>query len=114
MIDRVIIGGQEYRVSPTYGHFNKIAKMFPDMDQMAKWGLVKYNKFIFDSLWVVLVPKFWLIKPFVFKSRMKKAMLMPEMRYFQRHIHEILTGEEDEKEEAKGSPGKSQKTRPTI
>jgi hypothetical protein len=112
MITKIKINGKDFNIFPTYGHFIKIVNKYPDYYDMANWDMAKYNQFVFDSLWIIL-PKNLLFKPFIFKNRMIKKLTYKEVEFFQSNIHNILLGN-DIVEGAKGSLGKSQKTKPTT
>lgn len=97
-ITKVTIGHKEYEIDPKYGHFVKLMKKYPDMESITQWTMQKYNKFVFDAVWLIL-KRIGMFKPFYFKFRFKNAITLAELKWLQINIHTIILGgsEEDEK-----------------
>ena len=81
-MDKVLIGGKEYKILPTYGHFRKLLKKH-DLSNAEQWTLDESNQFAVDSIWVFLKRKF-IFKPFIFKFRMSNSVTMKELADFQK------------------------------
>jgi hypothetical protein len=87
----VFIGKKEYNVSEiTYKKFMKLSRRHSKSDA-EKWTVGQLNSYVFDGLWFV-VPR-W--KFFFLKKYMISKITMPELKFFQLNIMDVLLGKED-------------------
>lgn len=85
----IYIGRKKYDVSEiTYKKYIKLSRRKSDPE---KWTVGQLNDYIFSGLWYI-VPR-W--KFFFMKKYMISKITMPELKFFQVNIMDILLGKED-------------------
>ncbi len=84
--DKLKINGQEYCLDVTWGKFKKVIKI--DTTNPGD-NLINY-------IWAYIRPRFWIVKPFLFKWRMANKITFPELKAADALISQLLKMEDRE------------------
>lgn len=94
----VVIGGKERKARGKYGHYWKLTKKYPDMDKADQWPLRKFDEFVMDALWMMLVRRPWALftKPYVLKRFLRYNISIKEIEKLREVVPTILMGNDSE------------------
>lgn len=90
-MDKLKINGKEYKVKVTWKDYKRLLKR-PGLEEDADPG--DLGQWMIDTLWDILVPRWFGIKPFITKNRMEKRISAKELLIAQPKITEMMAVED--------------------
>lgn len=73
----VEIGGKKYKLDVTFGKFTKLQRKFYDIEGNR---INEEDSYLIESIWLYLKPRWFGIKPFIFKRRLVDKIGINEIR----------------------------------
>lgn len=84
------VGYRDLKVNPTYKILRYAIEKY-DTANMAEWPMTKYDEYILDILWKIIVSG-KIFKPFITKNRMISRITVAEMTRLRIDVNRLING----------------------